>query len=218
VNKLKAVFLLCAIFCMFVVTGVIVEIGERCVKAVSDVDAVAVQAKSDAHETQLQVQDVLIKVSSTVQVMQDAATENRKYYDKAAKDSTKTVDALRLLIDRTNQQLNDGVLPQAQKAIVQFSAHSNETLDALTNSLKSLGNATDSLNKTFSDPRIPETFAHIDLMALKFSEIAGHLDNISAMGEVEVKRLTKPASLGKQIVFGGLTVAGKLGSAFSGFK
>lgn len=217
-NTLKAALLISAILCMVVVSGVVVRIGEKVSKAVSDVDAAAIQAKSDVHENSLQISDVLIKVQSTAQVIQDAAVENRKYYDKAAKDSAKTVDALRLLIDRTNQQLNDGVLPEAKTSIAEFSAHSDETLDALTASSKSLGNAADSLNKTVSDPHILETFKHIDVASLQLSQTAGHLNNIAAMGEIEVRRLTRPASLGKQIVYGTLSTAAKVGSVFAGFR
>jgi len=215
---MKTAFLASAIICMLSIAGFFMDATVQENRLLGNADAAVQQIQADAHENSLQISDVLIKFQSTAQVIQDAATENRKYYDKAAKDSAKTVDALRLLIDRTDRQINDGVLPQAQKAIGEFSAHSTETLDALTTSSKSLGNAADSLNRVVSDPHILETVDNVDRATRSLSQTSAHLDNISAMGELEVKRLTMPASLAKRIAFGTLSTAAKVGSAFAGFK
>jgi ABC-type transporter Mla subunit MlaD len=200
--------------CLMVITGTIANLADRFEQTIdnsatltADLDTGINQIATDLHANQGKL-GAEIELAKGVTKRLDAAEQKQsKYWDSTARQSTDVVRDLRLLIahaDRTT-------LPAANEAIEDFRQNSDDALMALTK-------AADSLNAQVSDPHIGETIAHLDVMTLKFSDTADHLNNISAMGEIEVKRLTAPASLAKRLVFGTLTTAGKVGSALAGFK
>jgi ABC-type transporter Mla subunit MlaD len=135
-----------------------------------------------------------------------AATEQRAYWNKTSLETYKTMAALRLTIVRTDESLNNVLLPKLATSLdataaLEASAASDlsdvtgkvdRTIDALRPEIDASIGATqaasaamETASKTMADPAIHETLAHVD-------GVAGNLDATSGDIRQFVHRETTP--------------------------
>jgi hypothetical protein len=206
--------------CTLVLTFYVCGFVAAAKKTVAHIDTVAQDAGSAVKE-----------VHDAVALVKDTAQEDKKYYTAAAKEIPETGKAIRALADYTNKSLNEphaGAIPVFSHAMTlaaldvdSFTNHGTQSLDTLTAagqvSIEAWGHAADEISSRMNDVRFDDIITNLDHTSEHLELTALHFDNISAMGEQEVRRLTKPASFAKQVGMGALDVGAKMGSIFAGF-
>lgn len=168
------------------------------------------------------------QVALVLNHIDEAAVEQRAYWQKTSADSDKTVKALRLAVDRasllldhTDKQLNGALLPDVDRNV-------NLTGDAAQMAFGSIGQTSDALTFQINELDISPTLANLDessarmANALGFLQSAsGHADNILGSGERTAKyyerKLTTPATFAHKVAIGVLDVGSKAGSIMAGF-
>ena len=172
-------------------------------RAVRDLDEGIKTQTVDLAQDEMHLDLVLNQVN-------DAASEQRAYWQKTSVDSDKTVKALRLLVDRasllldhSDQQLNGLLLPDADRQL-------NLTAEATQGTFSSLDHASSALAFQLNDLDLGPTMANLsessarlaDTMAY-LQQASGHADNILASGERTTlyyeKKLTTPASFARKL-------------------
>jgi hypothetical protein len=168
-----------------------------------------------------EVDAVLKNLGETVNSAQQAATEQRAYWQKTSADSDKTVKALRVVVDRagllmkhTDEQLNSSFFPDLDRNLTL-------TSESAQLAMASFSHAGEALEFQLNDIDAPRLVAHMDETALHLDAAALSLEHSAQSGEHVAKfyedKLTKPASLAKQIGLGAVDLAAKFGSMFAGF-
>jgi ABC-type transporter Mla subunit MlaD len=135
-----------------------------------------------------------------------AAAEQRAYWNKTSLETYKTMAALRLTIVRTDESLNNVLLPKlatsldataalegtAARDLSDVTGKVDSTIDALRPEIDASIGATqaasaamETASKTMADPAIHETLAHVD-------GVAGNLDATSGDIRAFVHRETTP--------------------------
>jgi hypothetical protein len=129
-----------------------------------------------------------------------AAAEQRAYWNKTSLETYKTMAALRLIIVRTDQSVNDVLVPRisasldastalertATESVADTTARLDATIDALRPAIDASIAATSAAARDLSDPAIHETLAHVD-------GVAGNADAASRDIAAFVHRETTPA-------------------------
>jgi hypothetical protein len=129
-----------------------------------------------------------------------AAVEQRAYWNKTSLETYKTMAALRLTIVRTDQSVNDVLVPRvsasldastalertATESVADTTARLDATIDALRPAIDASIAATSAAARDLSDPAIHETLAHVD-------GVAGNADAASRDIAAFVHRETTPA-------------------------
>lgn len=159
-------------------------------------------------------------VHSSVALVQDTLQKEALSFDDQKKEFAKTQRSLRAAIDYTNKSLNEpvvGLLPQTAATVAQIGKDSSATFDGLNKSTVDLDAAIKDFDTQVSAPEIHQTLVGMDQTSANLAETTKHLDSVTAMGEAEVKRLTKPASLSKTVFLNLIDFAAKAGSFASGF-
>jgi hypothetical protein len=170
---------------------------------VQHLDAVATEANR-----QLQADDA--QIATLLASVDDAANEQRAYWQKTSADSDKTVKALRiavdrasLLLDHTDKQLNGSLLPDADR-------HLNLTATAAQGALSSLDHASSALAFQVDQLDLGPALANFDESSARLANVmgylqsaSGHADNILGSGERTAtyyeKKLTTPATFARKL-------------------
>ena len=165
-------------------------------------------------------------LDSVLQSIDQAADEQRLYWQRTSADSDKTVKALRiavdrasLLLDHTDKQLNGVLLPDVDRQW-------NLTAESAQLAFGSVGHATDAL--TFQINDVGPTLANLAQSSARLADASailvsasGHADKILLDGEKTAdyyeKKLTTPASFAHRVAIGALDVGSKLGNIMAGF-
>jgi len=106
-----------------------------------------------------------------------AAAEQRAYWNKTSLETYKTMAALRLTIVRTDQSVNDVLVPRvsasldastalertATESVTDTTARLDATIDALRPAIDASIAAMSAAARDLSDPAIHETLAHVDV-------------------------------------------------------
>ena len=185
------------------------------------VDETSADVRDNMPALTLELHSILQSADLTARVAQLAAAEQRAYWQKTSVDSDKTVKAVRLVVDRagllmkhTDEQLNGSLIPDVDRELLR-------TSQAAQVSITSIGQAADTLKSDLNDlplrelaGRLNETALHLDGTALALQHTAESGQHVAKFYE---DKLTKPASLAKQIGMGALDIGAKLGSVFAGF-
>lgn len=178
--------------------------------AVSEVRATAAQVGKDTHSTSQNLNAILLQGGLAADEARRAATEQRNYWNATAKQSDLTVRALRQLIDRTDRQLNDKLLPEIALETEHISSSAQVSFQAA-------GHSADILTEQLNDPHILSLAAHLDQSSANIEEATKHLDAASADIEKKVHQMTKPASFALRVGKAILSVAAEVGSMMGGF-
>lgn len=186
-------------------------------KTLRDVDAVLATQNVNLAADEQHLNLVLDNLNSAIGTFNQAASEQRAYWNKTSADSDKTVKALRLTIDRaallldhTDVQLNSSLLPDLDRQI-------NLTSDSAQMSLASIGHAGEVLTFQLDDPAIADLAKHLDETSAQLQQTSEHMAATTADIEQAVHRMTRPPSLVKRIGEDILDVGAKLGSMAAGF-
>ncbi len=156
-------------------------------------------------ETTKQLNLVLLQSSETMNQIRHVSMDEREFARTANK---KTLDVLGQA-DSLLAHVSDTVdsANASQKEIARASVSALQSLrPAAESSMFAMQQAAtdlESLNTILRDQNIPATLAHVN-------ETAAHLDSMSNTLDVAVKRWTKPRSVFKSILFGGLDVSSKV--------
>ncbi len=176
--------------------------------AVIEIQNTTVQAGQELRATNQNVNAILLQTGLAADQARLAAAEQRQYWNATAKQTDLTVRAVRQLIDRTDRQLNDSLLPGVESNSTQVSAAAEVSLEALAHSA-------DVLTKQLNDPHVASLAAHLDGSAQNVEETTAHLSAASADIEVKVHQMTRPASfalrVGKTLIGIGAQVGAMMG-------
>jgi hypothetical protein len=186
-------------------------------KAIHDLDDAAKVQNLNLATDEAQLSAVMQHLDTTISTVNQAAVEQRAYWQKTSADSDRTVKALRLAVDRasllldhTDQQLNGTLLPDLDRQLQLTSKQAQFALG-------SVGHAGDALTFQLNDPAIADLAKQLDDSSHSLSLTADHLEKATADIQQDVHRLTRPPSFLKQLGMGILDVGAKLGSIAAGF-
>ncbi len=188
-------------------------------KAVQDADAVLQVQSADLSADEMHLDLVLTHLDATVSELDAASIEQRAYWQKTSVDSDKTVKALRLAVDRvsllvdhTDKNLNEVLLPDFDRETVLTSQSAQAAF-------ASVGHAGDEV--AFSIDDLPPIFENLREGTAQLSLASAHANNILANGEKTAvyyeKKLTTPASFAKRTAEALLDIGSKLGNIMVGF-
>jgi hypothetical protein len=152
-------------------------------------------------------QDAIARATAAEDKLSAAADQQAAYWNKTSLETYKTMAALRITIVRTDQSVNDVLVPRvsasldastalertATESVADTTARLDATIDALRPAIANLvqtsagaSAAMKAAGKDLSDPTIHETLAHVD-------GVAGNADAASRDIAAFVHRETTPA-------------------------
>jgi len=207
---MKRFVLSCIALFVLVLTLSVVILVQQLHQDLVNLDKLTVQTTADLHGAAQNANAVLLQLGITADEVRRAATEERAHWLRTSHETALTMRAARQLIDRTDRKLNDGLLPDLQLQQDQVAA-------AATTALDSLGHSADLLAAQLSDPHLTAIAGNLDQASAGLELTSDHLAHTTADIEVEVHKLTRPASFAKR--FGGavLEFGAKIGSVLAGF-
>jgi hypothetical protein len=186
-----------------VVFGILYRASVLVVDLTRDVDSIT----ANANTLLVTANATLAEAKSASTQAALAAAEQRAYWNKTSLETYKTMAALRLTIVRTDQSVNDVLVPRvsasldastalertATESVADTTARLDATIDALRPAIANLvqtsagaSAAMEAAGKDLSDPAIHETLAHVD-------GTAGNVDAASRDIAAFVHRETTPA-------------------------
>lgn len=174
--------------------------------AVTEIRVATVQTNKEIQSTSQNVNALLIQSGLVADEARRAATEQRQYWNLTAKQTDLTVRAFRQLIDRTDRQLNDKLLPDLTAQTDSFSASAQASLAASTQAIGTL-------NSRLADPQISLLLGSLGVSAKHLADISANADAMSGDMKLAVHRLAKPPSKFREFLNIGWTFA-KIGSLF----
>lgn len=204
-------FLIAASVCLVTITARVDRLLDHADAAVIEAKTATGQASNDLHGSVQNLNAILLQAGLATDEARRAATEQRKYWNLTAEQTDKTVRAFRQLVDRTDRQLNDTLLPNLSDQFEATSATAQASLSAVTQSA-------DALTARLNDPNITSLALHLDQTAANVEIATGHLANASADVEKKVHQLTKPASFAVRVGKALLGVAAQVGAMMGGLK
>jgi ABC-type transporter Mla subunit MlaD len=162
---------------------------------------------------------------------ESASKQQAAYFTTATQKTNADLDALRDLVDHTDQQINGQLLPALTAGVIlqsnSLASIEKQTSDSLAELqrvtaqlepvLQNAAQATAGAAKLSADPAIAETIAHIDDLTASMSSAAASVDRQVRMIEPVTKKATTPASLTARIFNTAIDLAAKFGSMFAGF-
>lgn len=138
--------------------------------------------RSGIARTLRNVNTVTAQIGRTSNVARLASSEQRQYLQQLSAESIATLKAANALIERANQNLNDGALPAFTADLVQIRA---SLLSLTQDGHEAIGAATASMNaagKLLADPSIPAATkslagagAHLDGTSANIEQATGYL-------------------------------------------
>jgi len=186
-------------------------------KTLRDLDGVLVTQSANLAQDEQHVDVALAHLDTTIEQLNQAAIEQRAYWNKTSADSDKTVKAMRLTIDRaallldhTDVQLNSSLFPDLDRNL-------SLTAQSAQMGMASIGHAGDALTFQLDDPAIADLAKNLDATSGQLQQTSEHMAATTADIEQAVHRMTRPPSLLKRIGESILDVGAKLGSMAAGF-
>lgn len=161
------------------------------------------QGQTDETVTAQHLNLILAEVEGVTGEAKLAASEQRAAWNKTAVETDKTARAVRMLIDRTDRKLNDGLLPELMQQTDVLAGQADIALI-------SIGHTSDTLNEQLNDPHIMSLASRLDDSAENMSKATASFADASADIRAKVHDLTKPQSKRQKIV-SGLKDGGSLG-------
>ena len=198
---LKAVLEVAAIFALLTLGVSTIVLTRDTHRIALDADATLRDIDTITKAQSLNLSQDEIHLGLVLDQVNQAAAEQRAYWQKTSADSDKTVKALRLTVDRaallldhTDKQLNGSLLPDVDR---QF----NLTAESAQASFSSLTHAGDAL--TFQIDDLQPIFANLATASENVASGTGHADKILLDGEKTAnyyeKKLTTPATFAQKL-------------------
>jgi hypothetical protein len=205
---LKALLQVAATLALLCIGAGVVVLSRDAHHLLLDADATMRHADAVTSDVQKAFEADEARIGPLLTSIDGAAAEQRAYWQKTSADSDKTVKALRiavdrasLLLDHTDKQLNDSLLPDADRQL-------NLTAASAQFSFSSIGHAGDALTLQLNDlgptlTNLQESSGQMAIAAKYFASASGHADNILGSGERTAKyyekKLTTPATFAQKL-------------------
>ncbi len=196
-----------------------VSIGILALRLAATVSSVGAETNSTLQQVRKDADDLKQMTSATLFQVGDASHEvaemAREQKDSWRQSAVQTADALKktnTVLDQLNLTVQN--LDHSQAEIAANVNHSLESIPTVLaetraalletqNTIVKIGRTVDGMDLVIQDQDIPATLTHVN-------ETAAHLDSMSQSLDVAVKRWTKPQSIWKSLVVGGLDSASKV--------
>jgi hypothetical protein len=199
------VFLCIAIGFAFVAAGLFLQDLRKAAVELQKTAIATTSLVQEAHArvmgTSQNLNAILLQVGMASDEVRRASVEQRAYWNQLGDESVKFLQDSRVTIDALQTTATD-----ADRDLARISDSTVEALDSVPPAMQSATKTLDASTKAVSDaakilesPTIPETQQHID--------------NISSSLDVWVKRVTKPASVVKSVIWKILGIGGPIAAA-----
>jgi ABC-type transporter Mla subunit MlaD len=208
VTVAKVAMYTAAAFCLFAAGILLLQMQEAARKmdqAISQGSQVVGEAQRRLVDTSQNLNALLIQLGLTSDELRRAAVEQRVYWNKAGAETVsalqRTNDVLRQVEETTHS------VDESQKSISTATVTALQALpqaaQASTAAMQQAARDLETLDKILADQNIPATLLHVN-------RTADHLESMSYSLDVAVKRWTKPQSVFKSLIFGGLDATSKV--------
>lgn len=135
-----------------------------------------------------------VGATATLAEVTSASREQRVYWQKTAQETSKTVRAVRQLIDRTDRSLNDSLIPQLQLNASTVSDQTRSTLASLEDESLALQDATKALNTQVSNPDVASSLSNLASSSAELKSSMANVSHATADLAAAIHRETRPAS------------------------
>lgn len=210
-----------ALGCSVVLTVLLGNLIADVDRTVRDADTVVKQTAKDLHDTSQNANAALIQLGLATYEVQAAAREQRKYWDATARDTQRTILSMQKLIDATDANLNDGLLPHAEDVIENAGNLEKTTqsdLIALNETITELTAAVEAGRRRLEDPKIDVAGANLVTASASTAAATASLASAAKDIQVKVHQATRPASFAIKVASALLSVGAKVGAILAGVK
>lgn len=233
-TKLSNFFLVSKILSIFLLlTGLILT----CL-VLHRVDKFVQQSSTDLHKLVVDGDNGVAKLSANLADLQLVISLEREAQKNQTREFQKTIADVHDLVIHTDLKLNGsknilGVLPQIQGLLLRTDNNLNEqlipttnhavqaltldvhdTLNATNSMLNSITADADDLHARLSDPAVPELMGHINVLALHLDNIAANSEAMSSDMRGAVHRLAQPPTKFHEFLDASWTIL-RFGSLFA---
>lgn len=181
--------------------------------------------EKDLHGISQNTNAALIQIGLTTDEVRRAAIEQRRYWNETSKETTKTIASVHDLIEHTDRNINEGLLPDAaslvsetHRNVVQIGESTDVALKSLDGTLEQLTVAAAAMTRQAENPDIQKTVAALASTTQNISVATENLSAASKDIRDRVHQMTKPASMAVRIGSTLLGVAAKVGALLAGVK
>lgn len=202
------------------------------------VDTLVIDARDDLNNATLQLNLALSSANDAIEDVHAAAAQLGKasaaeqaYWSKTSAELYKTTAAARLVLVRTDHSLNDVLVPDLHRELmdtdqvtVALAGDITRTSLQLTPTLQNLAKASEAAAQAMADPHIGETLANVDAASAQLAATAqnvdtatGNISNTTARIDRRVQQLTTPPRLSVRIAEAALEYTVKAAQIAAGF-
>lgn len=176
-------------------------------------------------DTSQNVNAALIQLGLATDEVRRASIEQRRYWSDTAKETTRTIASVRSLVERTDVELNERILPETNALLVRTNGTLEEIrprmvdlLDQGTRATSDLDVGVLLLNKRLGDPKIDGALGNMVMASGNVAVATGALAEASKDVRERVHQATRPASFAVRVGSTLLGIGAKVGSILAGAR